>query len=481
MLLEAPRRKTVLVVDDDGGMAASVRRMLESSGCDVRVAHSVKDAQRLLEAEPSDACVIDYFLPDGPGADVARWAMPRGLTQLALCMTGTASTSLVVEAMRAGFLDVMEKPLDFDRLRALLAAGAVPEEASVHAWREKYAPEIVGDDETLLEQLRVIEAAADTDCTILIHGESGTGKELIATAVHRASPRSHGPMIALNCAALPENLVEAELFGHTKGAFTGAMGARDGKILAAHGGTLFLDEIGDLPLVAQAKLLRVLQDRTVTPVGADRPLPVDVRIVAATHKNLEEMVERGEFRADLLYRLSVIQVDLPALRERQSDVLCLARHFIHAVNLRTGRRVEGLDASAEQLLLSHTWPGNVRELMNAIERAVILKRSGMLSGKDFHIRGRTRGLALVRAETPPPRALVVEPVAVVPPVTPLPPPLVIDEQEQARLNLKSALEEVERRYIGLALERSGGNRTEAAALLGLNRTTLVEKMRKLAG
>ncbi|MFO0728278.1 MAG: sigma-54 dependent transcriptional regulator [Myxococcota bacterium] len=485
MLLET-RRRSVLVVDDDGGVAAAVRRMLESNGCDVRVAHNVKDAQRMLEDQPSDACVIDYFLPDGPGADVARWAMPRGLTQVALCMTGTASTSVVVEAMRAGFLDVMEKPLDFERLRKLISFQGEEEPGSISAWRERFAPEIVGEDELLLEQLRVVESASDTDCTILVHGESGTGKELIASAIHRASPRSDGPFVALNCAALPENLVEAELFGHTKGAFTGAMNAREGKILAAHGGTLFLDEIGDLPMIAQAKLLRVLQERTVSPVGADKPLPVDVRIVAASHRDLHEMVERGTFRADLLYRLSVIEVDLPALRDRSSDILSLARHFIQTINLRTGRRVEGLDSSAEQALLGHTWPGNIRELMNTIERAVILKKVGQLSAKDLSLRARGKKVEIAPVAAVAVAPVAVMPVAVAPAAVEREGAQVVDlnglsEQDVARLNLKHALEEVERRYIGIALEKSGGNRTEAAALLGLNRTTLVEKMRKLAG
>jgi transcriptional regulator with PAS, ATPase and Fis domain len=344
------------------------------------------------------------------------------------------------------------------------------------ALRDRYAREIIGEDPTLLLELETALSAADTDATILVHGESGTGKELVAGAVHRASPRADKPFVALNCAAVPENLIEAELFGHVRGAFTGAVSTREGHIQSAHGGTLFLDEIGDLPLAAQAKLLRVLQERTITPVGSDRPVHVDVRIVAATHKDLEQMVERGEFRADLWFRLCVIQIELPRLHDRGDDILRLARHFIRVINARTQRAVEGLDASAERALLEHGWPGNVRELENVIQRAVILKRAGKLTAADLRLRAG-------RGASSPRLAVVPTPTADVPAraESQPTPPARLPGESTADLNLRLALEEVERRYIGLALERSQGNRTEAAALLGLNRTTLVEKMRKIAG
>jgi len=317
----------------------------------------------------------------------------------------------------------------------------------LHAWRRRYASDIVGDSPALAFALQVIQRAADTDSTVLIAGESGTGKELLAHALHAASPRSAAAFVAVNCAALPDALVESELFGHTRGAFTGATGTRTGRILAANGGTLFLDEIGDLPLDAQAKLLRALQERCVVPVGSDTPIPFDVRIVAATHRDLEAMVEAGEFRLDLYYRISVIRTELAPLRERPEDIMPLAEHFVQRVNDWAKRDVTGLSAGARDALLAHAWRGNVRELANAIERAVVLTGSGVVSADALGL-GKPRRR---RAEPDTPEGL----------------------------NLKDAVKQVENALIRRALDQTGGNRTEAAALLGLNRTTLVEKLRKL--
>jgi transcriptional regulator with GAF, ATPase, and Fis domain len=285
---------------------------------------------------------------------------------------------------------------------------------------------------------------------VLIYGESGTGKELVARAVHDASPRRDKPFVPINCAAIPESLIEDELFGHTRGAFTGAEAARQGRIASADGGTLFLDEIGDMPIIAQAKLLRVLQERALTPVGGDRSIPVDIRVVAATNRDLDAMVAAGSFRADLLFRLRVIEVRLPPLRDRGDDILTLARSFLAQANRRNNRSVTGFDPAAESTLAGHAWPGNVRELANTIERAVILKRQGLLSAADLRLTGK-RG------------APAAAPAAAAP-----------DD-----LNLRSTLDKTEKRLIAIALERSAGNRTEAAALLGLNRTTLVEKMKRV--
>src|SRR3954469_3932436 len=240
------------------------------------------------------------------------------------------------------------------------------------AWRTQFAHEIVGDSPEVIDALETIRQVAATDCNILITGETGTGKELFARAVHRASPRRGRSLIPINCAAIPESLLETELFGHVKGAFTGATSARTGRFLSAHEGTMFLDEIGDLPLAAQAKLLRVLEERVVSPVGSDSDVPVDVRIIAATHRNLAEMVEQGKFRADLYFRLAVVPVHLPALRDRSDDILAIANICIARARERTGRAVEGLDASARAALSAYHWPGNVRELSHLIERSVLM-------------------------------------------------------------------------------------------------------------
>lgn len=325
-----------------------------------------------------------------------------------------------------------------------------PEPIDLSVWRRRHAPEIVGDSPALAFALQMVQRAADTDTTVLVAGESGTGKELVARALHEASPRRDRPFVAVNCAALPESLVESELFGHARGAFTGAAGPRAGRIVAADGGTLFLDEVGDLPLAAQAKLLRALQEQEVVPVGSDTPVRFDVRVVAATHRDLDAMVDAGDFRLDLYYRLAVIRTELPPLRERPEDVLTLAHHFVERFKRQTRRQVEGLSLEAQRALLAHPWRGNVRELANAIERGVVLTGRGMIGPDSL---GLTRGHRHRQTTG-------------------------TDETSEG-LNLKDAVKQVEHSLIHRALQQTNGNRTEAAALLGLNRTTLVEKIRKL--
>jgi transcriptional regulator with GAF, ATPase, and Fis domain len=339
-------------------------------------------------------------------------------------------------------------------------------------WRTQNAPEIVGESPEIIEAIETISRVAATECSILITGETGTGKELFARAVHRGSVRRNKPFIPVNCAAIPDTLLETELFGHVKGAFTGAMTARAGRFQSAHGGTIFLDEIGDLPLAAQAKLLRVLEERVIAPVGSDTDIPVDVRIVAATHRNLEEMVAQGKFRADLYFRLAVVPLRLPSLRERGEDLDLIADLCVARAKQRMGRAIEGLDASARAALHAYSWPGNVRELSHLIERAVLLARRGRLSEADLGIPGTRQSHAVVRESGQFARGSVVVPLPM--------PPGELEAVDAASLDLRTALENLERQYIDRALAKANGNRTEAAALLGLNRTTLVEKLRKYA-
>ncbi|CAN5853494.1 N/A [soil metagenome] len=334
--------------------------------------------------------------------------------------------------------------------------------STLSTWRSQYAAEIVGESASIVEALETIQYVANTDCNILIQGETGTGKELFARAAHRASSRRGQAFIPVNCAAIPETLLETELFGHVKGAFTGANTARPGRFMSANQGTIFLDEIGDLPLSAQAKLLRVLEERTVCPVGSDSEIPVDVRIIAATHRNLEQMVADGTFRADLYFRLAVVPVLLPALRERADDIIQIAELCVARVAQRIGRDVDSLDATAKAALIAYAWPGNVRELSHLIERAVLLARRACLSAADLAIPGQK--VKFARGT----EAFVA-----------LPAPAVVTQSVDT-LDLRAALENVERDLIDRALAKAGGNRTEAAALLGLNRTTLVEKLRKYA-
>jgi DNA-binding NtrC family response regulator len=457
----------VLVVDDDLLIRKSLQRCLASFGCKVRCVENIAEAKKALIESPVSLCFVDWSLPDGDGLEIVRWGLSRGLLHRAYCITGYANTRNVVDAIRSGCVDVIEKPFDMEKLNSIIESAANSIHDEISAWRMQKAPFIIGDDPVLLDVLRIVSRVAGADCSVLITGESGTGKELIAKAIHEASLRNNGPLIALNCAAIPENLIESELFGHLKGAFTGATSARDGHIVAANNGTLFLDEIGEMPLAAQAKLLRVLQDSRLTPVGSERSIPVNVRIIAATNKNLEEMVEEKKFRGDLLYRLNIIQVELPPLRERMGDIVPLVGYFLQHFNARLGCAVSGIDIGAAQALRQYNWPGNIRELANAVHRAVLLKSQGTLSAEDFRLPKNSPKVIFI---TPPAiMALPIQPIPVAAANTP------------ANLNLKSAIDDIERQLILMALERSSGNRTEAAALLGLNRTTLVEKLRKLGG
>jgi len=344
-------------------------------------------------------------------------------------------------------------------------------EMDFQAWRQLFAPEIVGDSPQIVEALQTIQHVAATTCSILITGETGTGKELFARAAHRASSRRGRSFIAVNCAAIPDQLLETELFGHLRGAFTGATNARPGRFMSANEGTIFLDEIGDLPLAAQAKLLRVLEERVVSPVGSDTDVPVDVRIIAATHRNLEEMVAQGKFRADLYFRLAVVPIHLPALRERPEDIVPIAEVCIARARERLGRKVDGLDAGGRAALEAYHWPGNARELSHLIERAVLMARKAQLGASELTIPGQKK-----HAPSQPQLARGTGAFQTVHPHD-----LIADLKSDSSLDLRTALEQLERQLIDKALQKANGNRTEAAALLGLNRTTLVEKLRKYAG
>lgn len=337
--------------------------------------------------------------------------------------------------------------------------------SDLKTWRRQFAPEIVGDSREVIDALDTIFRVATTDCSILITGETGTGKELFARAAHRASLRRGKAFVPVNCAALPDALVEAELFGHVKGAFTGAMNTRAGRFVSAQGGTLFLDEVGDLPLSAQAKLLRVLEQHVVCPVGSDTDTPVDVRIVAATHHHLEQMVAQGRFRADLYFRLAVVPLHLPALRDRDDDFDLIIDLTLARVAEGTGREPMALEPEARRAIRSYAWPGNVRELAHKIERAALLSRGSIISAADLAIPSGSGALPVgVSSAT---RVDVVGHQELL-------------ELMNSTLDLRTALEQVERALIDRALSKANGNRTEAAALLGLNRTTLVEKLRKYA-
>jgi transcriptional regulator with PAS, ATPase and Fis domain len=310
---------------------------------------------------------------------------------------------------------------------------------------------VIGEHPAMRLVLDRVEQIADTDASVLIRGETGTGKEVVARLIHGASQRRGGPFVAVNVAAIPEPLAESELFGHVRGAFTGADKARTGRFVAAHGGTLFLDEIGEMPRGVQVKLLRALQEREVTPVGSTETIPIDVRVVAATHRDLEGMIEEGTFREDLFYRLDVVPIEIPPLRERRQDVPALAEHFRVEVNAREGRSVPGFALDVVQRLGAYDWPGNVRELENLVERLVVVAKNRMVLMDDLpgHLRTPVVDLENATLDLP-----------------------------ESGVDLRIFLTQLEERLIAQALERTGGNKNRAAELLGMNRTTLVEKLRR---
>jgi DNA-binding NtrC family response regulator len=447
--MSPPRR--LLILDDDTELVDAVARHLERRGYSPTRTYMVAEAaaaieQSVQEALPFQAIVTDLQLPDGDGRAVIRLARERLPSCPVVMMTGSGSISGSVEAIRLGAVTVLEKPVSLDTLENELRQ-AVDDRAGLEDGLDAATDAgIIGRSAAIRGVLDALFLAAPTDATVLIEGETGTGKELVAKAVHRLSRRSRAPFVPVNCAALPETLVESELFGHSKGAFTGADKNREGRFQQAHRGTLFLDEIGEMPLALQPKLLRAIQEGEVQPLGSTKAEKVDVRVVAATNRKLEKVVAAGTFRADLYYRLNVVPLGIPPLRERPEDVAVLAAHF-----LKPAKR--NLTPAAIAMLERYAWPGNVREMENLLQRLLVLKPQGELDVGDLPpaLRGASA------TSSAPPAALPSEGV-----------------------DLYAVLGELEDRLIREALERSGGNRNQAAQSLGLKRTTLVEKLRKMA-
>jgi DNA-binding NtrC family response regulator len=405
-----------------------------------------------------DLILTDIRMPGIDGFGIIAAARQYAPQTPVIAMSGSAEIPDAVKAMHAGARDFLIKPFDMKALEEAVGALLRPptvagERTDPRSWRERNAPWLLGEDPAMLPVLELLSQVADTRCTVLITGESGTGKELAARSLHAGSARSGRPFVAVNCAAIPPNLVESELFGHAKGAFTGATGSRQGRFAQADGGTIFLDEIGEMELGVQAKLLRLIQDGELYPVGEETPHKIDVRILAATNRNLELEVAAGRFRADLYWRLNVIPIEMPSLRGRGSDIERLAEHFLARSNERHRRQVSGFDPQTLSVMKSYGWPGNIRELENLVERMVIVKGSGTLAVGDLPGPVRTPRDTPTRGS----------------PVPELP---------ENGADLKAILEAVEERMIGEALVRTGGNKNRAAELLGLNRTTLVEKLRR---
>lgn len=371
--------RRILIVEDEEIIRSALRKLLQHAGYEVSDAGSVDDAQQGFDLQQFDLIISDLRLPGAPGTELITRA-PRTPV---LIMTSYASLRSAVDSMKMGAVEYIAKPFDHDEMLAavetiLIQAGTPAEPGAVAGISEQDKREsdpsrvMFGDCSAMQKVFTLIRKVAPTETTVLVQGESGTGKELAAQALHKLSPRASRPLISVNCAAIPESLIESELFGHEKGAFTGAVSARTGLIEAADGGSLFLDEIGELPAEAQARLLRVLQEGEIRKVGSTQSRKVSVRMIAATHRDLKAMTRTGEFREDLFYRLNVMQIRIPPLREREGDILVLARHFITRQGERMNKPGLKLSPEAMRSMENHRWPGNVRELENAIERATIL-------------------------------------------------------------------------------------------------------------
>jgi len=445
---------TILIVDDDEAFRESLAETLADLGHAIQQSASGREALACLAGNAVIDCVfLDFRLPDMNGIEVLEKLrlMPARRTVAVVVLTGYATSDNTIHAMRLGAFDHLTKPVGrgaiADLLRKIGASAAQYETDIPQLERLDETPRLLGKSDALREVQKQIGRAAMTDSTVLITGETGTGKEVAARVLHDVSRRKDGPFVAINCAAIPDELLESELFGHVKGAFTGAVSERPGRFIQAHGGTLFLDEIGDLPLPMQAKLLRAIQERVVTPLGSDKTVAINVRIVAATHRELAQEVAAQTFREDLFYRLNVIPVLLPPLRERRADIVPLATHFL-ALTAAHGGPSRVLSASAEARLLEHAWPGNVRELRNAMERVAALARGALITDDD---------LAFLAV---PVRSLAASEVS----------PALLD------LPLPEAIERLERASIERALTISGGNRAEVARKLGISRQSLYTKL-----
>ncbi len=437
----------LLVVDDEAGLRQMLEVLFSRAGLSVDTAPSVVPALSKIEDEPAyDVIITDLLMPDGSGMEVLEKALGKDDSTQVVMITAFATTEQAVEAMRKGAYDYVQKPFRNDALRAtvekaLEKRAVVDENRALRADRDRTMAlgELMGRSPALSRIMDLVRRVADAPTSVLITGESGTGKEVVARALHGAGPRSDAPFIAVNCGALPESLLESELFGHEKGAFTGATSAKEGLFRAARGGTIFLDEIGELPVSMQVKLLRVLQDRRVRPVGSAEEVEVDIRVVAATNRDLEAEIETDRFRQDLFYRLNVIRIEIPPLRERREDIPLLAEHFLWKYGALMRKRLR-FSTDALRWIESQRYPGNVRELENVVERAVTLASGDEIVLADLPVEG--------EEEAP----LVALPASL----------------PEEGFDLDGYLGRIERQLLASALERTRGKRTAAAKLLGMS-------------
>ena len=442
---------SILVVDDEPPQLELISGFLKKQGFEVTLAESGEKALQIFRRESFDLVLTDQRMPNLSGLDLLKAVRAVNPETPVIVVTAYGSIETAVSAIKAGATDYLTKPLNLDELlhriekvrehhRLVLENRDLREELG-----ERHRIEgIIGESGRMLEGFSLVRRVAPSEATVLIRGESGTGKELIAKAIHFASPRASGPLVKVNCAALPETLLESELFGHEKGAFTGAFVTRKGRFEVASGGTIFLDEIGDLPTHLQAKLLRVLQEREFERVGSSKPISIDVRILAATHRDLERLLKAGQFRDDLYYRLNVVTIVLPPLRERRQDLPLFMDHLLRVFAEKNGKKIRGFTSEAREALLRYDYPGNVRELENIIERASVITRNDVIGRADLPISIQEPEVEVINSET----------------------------------DLPVVVERLERRMIREALARSGGVQTRAAEQLGITERALRYKLKK---
>ncbi len=449
------KRKTVLVVDDDSAHRTMLRTLVGGWGYDIVEADDGSAAIEEVHKRPFDMVLMDVRMLKVSGLEALERIKSFNPAIPITIMTAYSSIDTAVEALKKGAYDYLTKPLDFDKLsltleRAMEHSQLKEENRILKESLGKHfdLQHIIGRSPSMVNLLETVEHVATSEATIMITGESGTGKELIAGAIHFNSSRKDGPFIKINCAAITETLLESELFGHEKGSFTGADRRKEGRFYQAHGGSLFLDEVSEMPLTMQVKLLRVLQERELTRVGGEKVIKVDVRIIVATNKNLQDLIKEGLFRDDLYYRLNVVNMEIPPLRKRRDDIPLLAQHFLELFSTKNRKEIKGFTAAAMDVLIRYDWPGNVRELMNAVERSVVLARSKYIDDEDFTI---------------------------------IQSPWEKNEKTLPAFDKKDtimSLEEVEKNAILNMLESTSGNKSEAARRLGITRKTLHKKLKK---
>jgi two-component system response regulator HydG len=448
----------ILLIDDDVSHAEVAGEALESAGYTVSLAHAGNDGVAKFKEGSFDCVLTDLRLPDSDGMEVLKQIKHADSDVEVIIITGYGSVEKAVNALQLGAYSFLEKPLNLDALRNTVAKAVERRKLSLanqdlkRLVDEKFGYEgIVGSSPAMQQVFTRLKQVAPTDARVLVTGENGTGKELVARAIHFNSKRKQGPLVAVNCGALSGGVLDSELFGHVKGSFTGALKDHEGKFEAADGGTLFLDEVGEMPLETQVKLLRVIEAKEITPVGSNQSRKVDVRMVSATNKNLEEQVKKGQFREDLYFRLKVVQVHLPALRERPGDIPLLAQSFAQEFSRQYGKDITGIDHAAINALIAHPWPGNVRELRNTVEEMVVLAQGKLLTAEDLPPN--------LRAESPATRA---------------------DAPASAGVGglVGMTMAQVEREVIRQSLGSNEGNRERTAKMLEIGERTLYRKIKE---